>query len=93
MARTSGGPALWPQPDIPTVDHYGPGVGGVEGLHFLQELQHPDGGERHSEVGPAGEVQLGDEPRGFAALGELLRGTGGHMSRGTEPTPFPNITF
>lgn len=63
-----------PAPHVPTVDHDGPGVRGVECPHFFQEFEHPDGGERHSEVGPAGEVQLADEPRGFAAVGELLRG-------------------
>lgn len=61
-------------PGVPAVDHDGPGVRGVEGPHFLQELEHPDGGERHPEVGPAGEVQLAHEPRGFAAVGQLLWG-------------------
>ena len=69
-------PCAWPArgPDVPAVDHDGPGVRGVGRPHFLQELEHPDGGERHPKVGPAGEVQLAHEPRGFAAIGQLLRG-------------------
>ena len=50
-----------------TVHHDGPGVLGVAVLHLLQELEHADGGEGHAEVGPAGEVELGDEPLGLLA--------------------------
>ena len=56
------------------MNHNGPGVRGVERPHFLQELEHADGGERHPKVGPAGEVQLADQPRRFAAVRELLWG-------------------
>lgn len=82
-------PAGWPwrAPHIPAVDHDGPGVAGVERLHFFQELEHPNGGERHSEVGPASEVQLGDEPWGFAALGELLHGDRCELRSARTPTP------
>lgn len=90
------GAALWSHLDVPAVDHYGSGVGRVESLHLLQELQHPDGGERHAEVRPAGEVQLGDKPWGFAAIRELLWGMGGgggDMSEGCCLPPAPDITF
>ena len=56
----------------PAVHHHGPRVGGVHRLHLLQELQHADGGERHPEVWPAGEVELGDQPRSSGALARLL---------------------
>ena len=56
------------------MNHDGPGMRGVERPHFLQELEHADGGERHPEVGPAGEVQLADQTRCFAAIRELLCG-------------------
>lgn len=82
-------PGGWPRrPDAPAVDHDGPGVHGVERLHLLQELEHPDGGEGHSEVGPAGEVQLGHQPRGFAAIRELLPGHRG-VSGGRPGPPAP----
>lgn len=84
-AQTPASPP--PPPDAPAVDHDGPGVHGVERLHLLQELEHPDGGEGHPEVGPAGEVQLGHEPRGFAAVRELLPGHRG-CERGP-PRPAP----
>lgn len=41
--------------------HYGSCILGIAGLHLLQEFQHPDGGEGHPEVGPAGEVELGHQ--------------------------------
>lgn len=82
-AQTPASPP--PPPDAPAVDHDGPGVHGVERLHLLQELEHPDGGEGHPEVGPAGEVQLGHEPRGFAAVRELLPGHRGVS--GGRPAP------
>lgn len=44
------------------MDHNGPGVLGVIILDFLEELEHANRGERHPEVWPAGEVELGDEP-------------------------------
>lgn len=37
----------------------------VTGLHLLEELKHADGGERHSKVWPAGEVELSDESLWF----------------------------
>lgn len=71
-------PRGWPRrPDAPAVDHDGPGVHRVERFHLLQELEHPNGGEGHPEVGPAGEVQLRHKPWGFAAVRELLPGHGG----------------
>lgn len=81
----SGPDPRFSPPDAPAVDHDGPGVHGVERLHLLQELEHPDGGEGHPEVGPAGEVQLGHEPRGFAAVRELLPGHRGVS--GGRPAP------
>lgn len=60
--------------DLPAVDHNGPRMRGVEGLHLLEEFEHPDGGEGHPEVRPAGEVQLRDQSWGSAAIGQLLRG-------------------
>lgn len=44
------------------MDHNGPSVLGVAVLHFFEELEHADRSEGHSEVWPAGEVELGDEP-------------------------------
>lgn len=85
-AQTPASPP--PPPDAPAVDHDGPGVHGVERLHLLQELEHPDGREGHPEVGPAGEVQLGHEPRGFAAVRELLPGHRG-VSGGRPAPPSP----
>lgn len=41
--------------------HYGSCILGIAGLDLLQEFQHPDGGEGHPEVGPAGEVELGHQ--------------------------------
>ena len=38
---------------------------GITRLHLLQELQHPDGGEGHPEVGPAGEVELSHQALRF----------------------------
>ena len=54
------------------MDGDGPGEGGVHRLHLLQELEHADGGEGDPEVGPAGEVQLGDQPGGLGAVVTLL---------------------
>lgn len=50
---------------LPAVDHNGPGILGVAILHFFEELEHADGGERHPEIWPAGEMELGDEPLRF----------------------------
>jgi len=58
-ARGDGRP---PSARSPAVDHDGPGVLGVVVLDLLEELEHADGRERHAEVRPAGEVELGDEP-------------------------------
>lgn len=50
---------------LPTVDHNGPSVLGVAILHFFEELEHANRSEGHSEVWPAGEMELGDEPLWF----------------------------
>lgn len=47
---------------LPTVDHNGPGILGVAGLDFLEELKHANRGEGHPKVWPAGKVKLGDKP-------------------------------
>ena len=44
------------------MDHDGPGILGVAGLDFLEELEHANGGEGHPKIWPTGEVELGDEP-------------------------------
>lgn len=67
------GPPRGLAPHIPAVDHGGPGVRRGQRPHFFQEFEHPDGGERHSKVRPAGEVQLAHQAGGFAAVGELLQ--------------------
>lgn len=54
------------------MDDYGSGVRWVHGLDLLEELEHPDRGERHPEIGPAGEVELGDRPLGSAAVRRVL---------------------
>lgn len=54
------------------MDHNGPGEGRVDCLHLLEELEHADGGEGHSEVRPAGEVELGDLPGSFGGITGLL---------------------
>lgn len=43
------------------MDHDGPCILRVTGLHLLKKLEHTDGGERHPEVWPAGKVELSDE--------------------------------
>lgn len=43
------------------MDHDGPCILRVTGLHLLEELQHADRGERHPKVWPAGKVELSDE--------------------------------
>lgn len=45
--------------------HDGSGVLGVAILHFFQELEHANRGERHPEIWPAGKVELGDKPLRF----------------------------
>lgn len=47
--------------DSPAVHHYGSCILGIAGLHLLQEFQHPNGGEGHPKVRPAGEVELGHQ--------------------------------
>lgn len=43
------------------MDHDGPCILRVTGLHLLEELEHADRGERHAKVWPAGKVELSDE--------------------------------
>lgn len=52
---------------VPAVHQDGSGEGRVDRLHLLQELEHSDGREGNSEVGPAGEVELRDQSGSFAA--------------------------
>lgn len=49
----------------PAVDHNRPGVLGVAILHFFEELEHANRSEGHSEVWPACEMELSDEPLRF----------------------------
>lgn len=42
--------------------HDGSSILGVAVLHFFQELEHANRGERHPKIWPAGEVELGDKP-------------------------------
>lgn len=56
----------------PAVDNNGPSVGWVHSLDLLEEFQHADGGERHPEVWPAGEVELGDQAGGSGTIAALL---------------------
>ena len=62
-------------PGLPAVDHNGPGVGWVDLLDLLQELEHANGGEGHSEVRPAGEVHLGHQPGSLRPITSLLQET------------------
>lgn len=58
---------------VPAVHQDGPGERRVDRLHLLQELEHSDGREGNSKVGPAGEVELRDQPRSFVvAVAGLL---------------------
>lgn len=52
---------------VPAVHQDGSREGRVDRLHLLQELEHSDGREGNSEVGPAGEVELRDQSGSFAA--------------------------
>lgn len=45
--------------------HDGSCILGIAGLHLLQEFQHPNGGEGHPKVRPAGEVELGHQALGL----------------------------
>lgn len=45
--------------------HDGAGILGVAVLHFFQELEHANRGERHPEIWPAGKVELGDKSLRF----------------------------
>lgn len=57
--------------NLPAVNHYWPSMGRIQRFDFLQEFQHPNGCERHSEIGPAGEVKLCDEPQRFTTIMQL----------------------
>ena len=57
---------------VPAVDHNRPREGWIDHLDLFEELQHADGGERNSKVGPAGEVELGDEPGSLSSIAGLL---------------------
>lgn len=50
-----------------------PSVGRVDSLDLLEEFQHADGGERHPEVWPASEVELGDQAGGSGTVAAMLR--------------------
>lgn len=54
------------------MDQDRPGEGRVDRLDLLQELEHADRRERNSKVGPAGEVELGDQSGGFGVVTGLL---------------------
>lgn len=56
------------------MDHDGPREGWIDHLDLFEELEHADGGERNSKVGPAGEVELGDQPGSLSDIAGLLHG-------------------
>ena len=57
---------------VPAVDHDRPREGWIDRLDLFEELEHADGGERNSKVGPAGEVELGDQPGSLGGIAGLL---------------------
>lgn len=57
---------------LPAVNYYGSGVSWVDTLDFLEKLEHPNRREWNTKVRPAGEVELGDQPRRPAAFWSLL---------------------
>lgn len=71
--------------------HYSSCILGIAGLHLLEEFQHPDGGEGHPEVGPAGEVELGHQAlRLLVCHISHLQGKGGlRFMRNTQVSLFP----
>lgn len=60
---------------LPAVHYCGSGVHWIDTLDLLEKLEHANRGERYTKVRPAGEVKLGDQPRGSAAIWSLLKFT------------------
>lgn len=56
----------------PAVHNNWPSVRRVDSLDLLEEFQHSDGWERHPEIWPAGEVELGDQAGGSGTIAALL---------------------
>lgn len=58
---------------VPAVHQDGSRERRIDRLHLLQELEHSDGREGNSKVGPAGEVELRDQSGSFVvAVAGLL---------------------
>lgn len=54
------------------MDHNGPSEGRIDSLDLFEELEHADGREGNAEVGPAGEVELGDRSGSLGSITGLL---------------------
>lgn len=54
------------------MDHNRPRKGRIHCLDLFEELKHSDGGERNTEVRPAGKVKLSDQTRRLGGLAGLL---------------------
>jgi len=57
---------------LPAVHNNGSRIGWIDSLDLLEEFQHADGWERHPEIWPASEVELGDQPRSSGTIAALL---------------------
>lgn len=58
---------------LPAVHNNRSSVGWIDSFDLLEEFQHADGWEWHSEVWPAGKVKLGDQPGSSGTIAALLR--------------------
>lgn len=54
------------------MDHNWPREWWIDRLDLFEELEHADGRERNSKVGPAGEVELGDQSGSLGIITGLL---------------------